>query len=342
VVSLATDNRVKAPCAPTAAEIAAAAERIRPHARRTPLLRLSMLDDRAGGPVYAKLETLQEGGSFKVRGALNAAMQASMPGRGLVAYSSGNHAIAVALAARVTGTDAVLVVPSDIPNVKLHRIVEAGGRTVPYDRNRDDRTRIAERIGQDEGRRLIPSFDDIDVVMGQATVAAEILADLAAAGHSDAVIVAPCGGGGLVAGSCMTACCSAMSSRVVAAEPAGFAIVGRMVSTGQRRANPPAPPTICDALMAAWPTRLIELLPRAHRPSGVIATDDAVRRAVAFAHLKLGLDVEPSGAIGLATVLSGDIRADGAAVAVILSGGNIEPATLGDCIAASLAEERLP
>jgi threonine dehydratase len=311
---------------PTIADVDAAAERIKDVAVRTPLLNFPVLDERLGARVYLKAETLQRTGSFKFRGAYNKISSIPPEGRagGVVAYSSGNHAQGVAHAAELCGVPAVIVMPSDAPKAKRERTAAFGAEIVLYDRDKDDRVAIARDICKRRGAVLVPPFDDPLIIAGQGTVGREICEDLVSLGVTPDIAVVGASGGGLIAGIAL-----AMKARVpgvafYAAEPEGFDDTLRSFASGKRERNPRMSGTICDALMTDMPGVVTWEINRRLVGQGVVASDEEVGCAVAFAFRELKLVVEPGGAIGLAALLAGKLDPRGKTVVGVLSGGNVD------------------
>jgi threonine dehydratase len=314
------------PPLPTAADVDAAADRLRPVAVRTPLLPCPALDAVTGGRVYLKAETLQRTGSFKFRGAYNklSSLPLSQRAAGVVAYSSGNHAQGVAAAARLLGMPAVIVMPHDAPRAKRERTAALGAEIVLYDRVRDDREAIANTIAAERGAVLVPPYDDPLIIAGQGTVGREIVEDLAALGLHPDVVIINASGGGLAAGISLAVKARAPDAQLYTAEPAGFDDHARSFRSGKREENAAASGTICDALMALRPGRITFEINRTLVGQGVAVSDDEVAAAVAFAFRELKLVVEPGGAVALAALLSGQLDVNGKVVAAVLSGGNID------------------
>jgi threonine dehydratase len=314
---------------PTAADVAAAAARIAGHAVMTPLFRCPALDARVGGTVLLKAENLQRTGSFKFRGAFNRIAQIDPARRaaGVVAASSGNHAQGVAAAAAALGMPATIVMPADAPAIKIAGTRALGAEVVFYDRARQDRETIARTIATDRGASVIPPFDDPQVIAGQGTVGRELMAQAAALGLTVDDVVVPVGGGGLVAGIGLAVRDAQPAARIYAVEPAGYDDHRRSLAAGRRVANDTAAVAFCDALLARMPGALTWRLNAARLSGAFAVTDDTVRAAMAFAFRELKLVVEPGGAAALAALLSGRHDARGRTVAVILSGGNVDPET---------------
>ena len=311
---------------PTVADVDEAARRLAGVALRTPLLTSAMLDTRTGGRVFLKAETLQRTGSFKFRGAYNklAAMPPERRGGGVVAFSSGNHAQGVAAAARLLGMTCVIVMPSDAPRGKRERTAALGAEIVLYDRMREDREAIAEAIATRRGATLVPPYDDPLIIAGQGTAGREIVEDLDALGLQPDVVVVTASGGGLTAGIALAVKARVPTAALYTAEPAGFDDHARSFKSGQREENAALTGTICDALMARMPGKLTFAINRALVAAGVVASDEEVAGAVAFAFAELKLVVEPGGAVALAALLNGKIDVAGKVAVAILSGGNVD------------------
>ena len=315
---------------PSFEDVERAAARLEGHARRTPLLSATALDEATGGRLLLKLETLQYTGSFKFRGAWNRLSQLD-PGQraaGVVAFSSGNHAQGVAAAARRLGIRATIVMPADAPRVKMLNTRALGAEVVEYDRERESRESIAARIAAERGAVLVPSFDDPDIVAGQGTVGIELLEQSAAVGTRIDDVVVSCSGGGLVAGIALAVKARSPTTRVWCAEPEGFDDYRRSLAAGQRLRNAPGGRSICDALLAPEPGEITFAINRRLLAGGFAVTDEAVRAAIAYAARSLKLVVEPGGAVALAAVLAGQLPVRDRTIAVVLSGGNIDDALL--------------
>jgi len=319
---MATDTIVL----PTAADVDAAAIKIAGVAIRTPLINSPVLDALLGARVFLKAETLQRTGSFKFRGAYNKISSILNDKRagGVVAYSSGNHAQGVAHAAQLCGVPAVIVMPSDAPKAKRERTAALGAEIVLYDRDREDRAAIARDIAQQRGAVLVPPFDDPLVIAGQGTAGREIVEDMAALGLKPEIVVVGASGGGLIAGIALAVKARAPDAKFYSAEPEGFDDTLRSFKSGKREVNPRMSGTICDALMTDRPGVITFEINRKLVGQGVIASDEEVGRAVAFAFRELKLVVEPGGAIGLAALLAGKLDIKGKVVVAVLSGGNVD------------------
>jgi threonine dehydratase len=301
-----------------------AARQIAGQAVRTPLIESPALNERLGGRVLLKAETLQYAGAFKFRGAYNriSRLTDEERARGVVAYSSGNHAQAVAAAARRVGTSAVIVMPADSPRVKVEGVIAFGGEVRTYDRYAESREAIGEEIAATRGSILVRPFDDPFVIEGQGTVGLEIVEQADA--PLDQLL---CGtsGGGLIAGINLALAARSPDTRVVGVEPAAYNDTQMSFAAGQRVTHAPAPGTICDALMTPIPGELT--WPINQRLERVVTVTDAeAAEAVRYAFRVLKLVVEPGGAVSLAALLAGKVETKGLTTVVVLSGGNIDPA----------------
>jgi threonine dehydratase len=311
---------------PTVADIRAAAQRLAGQAVRTPLLNVPSLDRRLGFRLLVKAEPLQRTGSFKFRGAYNRLSLLSTEERraGVVAFSSGNHAQGVAAAAALLGIEAVIVMPSDAPAIKIARTREFGAEVVTYDRQREDREAVAGEIARSRRAVTVRPFDDRGVIAGQGTIGLELAEQAAAMGAALDAVVVPTSGGGLVAGCALALEAESPSTRVYSAEPAGYDDYARSLAAGHRLANEGAPGSICDALLVQRPGEITFAVNRERLAGGVVATDEEVRRAMALAFDCFRLVVEPGGAVALAAALAGRIPGAPQTIAVVASGGNVD------------------
>jgi threonine dehydratase len=301
-------------------DVRAAAERIRPLARRTPVFASAGFDSEAGVRVFFKCENLQRGGAFKIRGAANLIL--SLPEaalcRGVLAYSSGNHAQAVAIAARHVGAASTIVMPEDAPRSKMESTRALGARIVTYNRLTDSRERIAGQIQKETGATLVPPFDHPMIMAGQGTAAFELIDET---GPLDALIT-PVGGGGLLSGSATIAKSLHPAIRVFGAEPQGANDTFLSLLAGERVAV--QPDTIADGLRSPKPGELTFPVIRQLVERVALVSDDEIRAAVKFLLLRLKILVEPSGAAGAAAVLFRKLPPGLRTVGVILSGGNVD------------------
>ena len=313
---------------PSIADVQAAARRLRGIAAVTPLLPLRELTERLGRPVFAKAEALQLTGSFKFRGAYNriAAMTAEERAKGVVAFSSGNHAQGVAAAAEMRGVTAAIVMPSDAPRTKIEGTRSWGAEVVFYDRATESREAISEALAVERGATLIPSFDDPYVIAGQGTAGLEIATAIAAQGLVLGAVVTPVGGGGLASGLALALEAAAPDCALYGVEPEGFDDVARSLASGAIVENARRSGSVQDALLTPRICdRTFSILSR--RIAGMaVASDAEALAAAAYALKHLRLVVEPGGAAALAAVLGGRIPAGTGALVIVLSGGNAEPA----------------
>ena len=313
-------------------DVQAAASRVVNRVHRTPVVTSRSFDEASGYSVFFKCENQQRAGSFKIRGALNKLLTLAPAERerGVVAFSSGNHAQGVALAAQMTGTTAVLCMPTDAPALKVAATRGYGGEIVHYDRQTDDREALARKIAAESGRLLIPPYDDYAIMAGQGTVALELLQDVPSL---DALVV-PVGGGGLMAGCSTVAKSLFPGMKVYGAEADTANDTYLSLQKGERVRIPP-PPTIADGIRNLSPGELTFPILREHITEILLATDDEIMRAARFLLFRAKLLVEPTGAVGAAVALAGKLSLDrGARVGVVLSGGNVDPAVLAGIIQA--------
>jgi threonine dehydratase len=315
------------PPLPTIADVDAAAKRIAGVAIRTPLVNSPVLDAVTGARVFLKCETLQRTGSFKFRGAYNkiSSIPDDKKAGGVVAYSSGNHAQGVAHAATLCGVKSVVVMPSDAPLAKRQRTAAFGAEVVLYNRDTEDRAGIAREICEKRGATLVPPFDDPKIIAGQGTLGREVMEDLERLGVAPDIAIVGASGGGLIAGTSIALKAKAPNICIIAAEPEGFDDTLRSFKSGKRERNPRMSGTICDALMTETPGVITWEINKTLVGEGVVASDEEVGRAIAFAFREMKLVVEPGGAIGLAAMLAGKVDIKGKVVIGVLSGGNIDP-----------------
>ena len=318
---------------PTAADVADAEVRLAGWLVETPALESEAVNARVGARVLCKAECLQHSGSFKIRGALNRLLQLSADERqaGVVAFSSGNHAQAVALAARWLHVPATIVMPADAPAVKLMRTRELGAELVLYDREREDREAIAAKLAEERGAALVPPFEHSQIIAGQGTLARE-LARAARRCHAelDALYV-PASGGGLIAGCALAIKEEWPACAVYAVEPRGFEDLAASLAAGERRTVAPGATTLCDGLRAPTPGAIAFAINRRALAGALAVDDEQVREAMLMAAEHLRVVVEPSGAAALAAVLA-EREPRGKCVGVVLSGGNVDAELLADVL----------
>ena len=307
-----------------------AARQIEGVAVRTPLLESPALNAVVGGRVLMKAETLQRAGAFKFRGAYNriSRLNAEERRRGVVAFSSGNHAQGVAAAAALAGTPAIIVMPSDSPRVKVEGVIGFGGEVRTYDRWTESREAIGAAIAAERGAILVPPFDDPFIIEGQGTTALEML-DKADAPFDQ--LLCGASGGGLLAGINLVLAERSPDTQVFVVEPEAFDDTARSLAAGERVGHPQGPPSICDALMAPMPGELTWPINR--RLAGALTVSDAeAAEAMRFAFRHLKLVIEPGGAVSLAALLSGKAKARDRVTGIVLSGGNVDPALYAEII----------
>lgn len=308
--------------------ITAAANRIKDHARITPMLTSPFLDNIAGRQVLIKAECLQHTGSFKFRGAWSAvsALTDNTLKTGVIAYSSGNHAQGVAMAAAKHGAPAVIIMPADAPRMKIDNTRALGAEVILYDRENEDRDALGTQIASERGLTLIRPYDEPQVVAGQGTTGLEIATQAAELGVTKADVMVCCGGGGLTSGIALALAETAPNMRVRPAEPQGFDDVTRSLVSGQIERNAMMGGSICDAIVTPQPGDLTFPILKDHCGPGVVVTDDECLRAMAHAFARLKIVVEPGGAAALAAALFHPDQFDGDAVIAVITGGNVDPA----------------
>lgn len=311
-------------------DVRAAAARILGHAVRTPLLRSDALDSATGGRIFLKPECLQRTGSFKFRGAYNrlSALSAAEREGGVVAYSSGNHAQGVALAAKLLDIRAAIIMPSDAPAIKIAATRGYGAEVILYERLTEKREAIGGKLASERGATVVPPFDDPYVVAGQGTAGLEARDDLAALGLTADLALTPCGGGGLSSGIAI-----GLGAPIVAVEPEGYDDVVRSLGAGSLLPVENPGPTICDALQTLVSSKLTFGILSERGARGAVMGEAAVFAAMRFAFEHLKLVVEPGGAIALAAALSGAVDLRGKVAVILLSGGNVDPAVFRRCLA---------
>jgi len=308
--------------------IRAAAQRLEDHARVTPLLNAPLLDRIAGRRVLVKAECLQWTGSFKFRGGWSAVSALPSGTPGVIAYSSGNHAQGVALAARSHGLECVIVMPSDAPAVKIANTRAYGAEVVLYDRGRDDRDAIGAEVARARGLHLIKPFDDAEVIAGQGTCGLEIAEQ--ARGLGEATVITCCGGGGLSSGIALALEAEAPLLTVRTAEPEGFDDMARSLISGRAERNAAATGSVCDAILTPSPGELTLPILRHLAGAGLVVSDDQALRAMALAFAHLRIVLEPGGAVALAAALFETDLPE--TVICTASGGNVDPVLFADVL----------
>ena len=304
------------------------------YVHRTPLLNSSFLDDIAGKRVFVKPECLQHTGSFKFRGAWNAISKLTDAQRkqGVIAFSSGNHAQGIAMAATAVGAPSVIVMPSDAPRQKIDNTHALGGEVVLYDRASEDRDQIGAKIASDRGLTLIKPFDNYDVIAGQGTVGLEIARQARAAGVDAASVLVPCGGGGLTAGIALALEAEAPDFRAIPVEPEGFDDVARSLASGKIERNARLSGSICDAIITPSPGELtFPILKRLCSP-GLVVQEAECLHSMAAAFNCLKIVVEPGAAVALAAALFHAEQIDSDTVIAVVSGGNVDGPVFADAL----------
>ncbi len=313
-------------------DVKAAARRLQGHITRTPVVTSASWDDATGYRVFFKCENLQRAGAFKIRGALNKLLTLTPEerARGVIAFSSGNHAQGVALAARMVGTTSLIVMPNDAPALKLEATRGYGAEVVFYDRQRDDREAIARRLAAETGRVLVPPYDDYAIMAGQGTAALELFEDVPTLDG----LVTPVGGGGLMAGCSTVARALAPDITIIGVEADTANDTWLSLKKGERVTIPP-PSTIADGIRITTPGALTFPVLARNLTDVALVNDDEIRAAVRRLALRAHLVTEPTGAVGAAAVLARRIGVkDGSRVGVVLSGGNVDPDMLVDILRA--------
>lgn len=304
--------------------IEAAAARLDGHARTTPLLNSPFLDELAGRRVWVKAECLQHTGSFKFRGGWSAVSALKGPG-GVLAFSSGNHAQGVAAAAQAHGREAVIVMPSDAPAIKVANTRAYGAEVVLYDRSGESREDIGAALSAERALTLIRPYDEPQVIAGQGTTGLEIARQAAAVGVTEGDVIVCCGGGGLTSGIALALERLAPGFRVRPAEPEGFDDTARSLASGRIEANARLSGSLCDAIVTPQPGEItFPIMQRLCGP-GLAVSDEEALRAMAEAFLRLKIVVEPGGAVALASALFRGDAIEGDDVIVVVSGGNVDP-----------------
>ncbi len=296
-------------------------------ALRTPLLEDPDVNEELGGRLLVKTENMQRTGAFKFRGAywrmLN--MSPEERARGVITYSSGNHALGVARAARILGSSALIVMPDDAPPAKIEAVRALGAEPAFYRRDREDSHEMVERLRRKTGRIELPPSGDPQVLAGAGTVALEIFEQAEELGVRPDAILVPCGGGGLTASAAIVAHALAPATEVYAVEPEGFDDTRRSLAAGRRQWNPRGRTTICDAIMTPVPNERTFPINLALLAGGLVVSDSEVRGAMRFACERYRMVVEPGGAVAIAAVLEERIRIAGRTIVAVASGGNIDP-----------------
>ena len=306
--------------------IRVANDRLMGHKRVTPLLSSPFLDEIAGKRVFVKPECLQHTGSFKYRGAFSAvsALPEETRAKGVIAFSSGNHAQGVALAARQHGISSVIIMPVDAPKTKIDNTRALGAELVLYDREHEDRDEIGARISRERNLTLIKPFDEPEVIAGQGTCGLEIAEQAAELGITVADVLVCCGGGGLTSGIALALEQDAPNMRVRPVEPEGFDDVCRSLISGKIERNPTTLGSLCDAIVTLSPGQLTFPIMQRLCHAGITVTEEQALHAVQLAHDRLKITVEPGGAVALAAALFHGDQITSDCVIAVASGGNVD------------------
>ncbi|RVQ64990.1 threonine/serine dehydratase [Croceicoccus ponticola] len=321
----------------TAEDVRSAAVTIRGIAVRTPLLEYRFLNERVGTRVLVKYEGVQIGGAFKFRGAYNRLARIAYADRakGVVAWSSGNHAQGVAAAARILGIPATIVMPADAPAMKLANTYALGAEVIRYDRETESREAIAGALSKERGAVLVPSFDDPYIIAGQGTAGLEIMEQAIELGARIGQVLVCCGGGGLVAGIATAIRDAQPEVTVWSVEPTAFDDTARSLASGTREAVPASAKSICDALLCPRPGELTFPINKALLAGGLSVSDEEVREAMRYAFEVMKLVIEPGGAVALAALLSGKAKPVQGATVVVVSGANVDAELFAEAISSA-------
>ena len=314
--------------------IEAARQRIGEHAVRTPLLSSHFLDEIAGRKLFVKAECLQRTGSFKFRGGWSAVsgLPADVRARGVIAFSSGNHAQGVALAARLHGVPSVIIMPSDAPKIKIDNTRDYGAEVVLYDRANDDRDAIGDRLSSERGLTLIRPYDEPLVIAGQGTVGLEIAEQGLELGIDAAEVLVPCGGGGLTSGISLALAAKAPNYKVRTSEPERFDDVARSLVAGRIERNATTSGSICDAIVTPQPGNITFPIMVGLCGKGIAVTEEEALRAMVLAFNRLKVVVEPGGAVALAAALFHGNELESETVIAVASGGNVDPEIMASAL----------
>lgn len=319
---------------PAFSDVVDAAARLKGIARRTPLLENPVLSEQLGFRLIVKPECLQRTGSFKFRGAYNkiSRIPDDVRSKGVVAFSSGNHAQGVAAASTMLGISSTIIMPSNAPKAKIENTKALGGDVILYDRDTESREEIGEKLQAERGATLVRPYDDPFVISGQGTVGLEIAEQSEELGVTPDVVMTPAGGGGLVSGTAL-GIKGTIACPVYSVEPETFDDTKRSLESGERLSVPDGAKSICDALLSPMPGEITFPLNQQLLSGGLSVSDDEALDAMKVAMLSLKIVVEPGGAVALAAALTGKINLAGKTVVVVCSGGNVDPEMLARALA---------
>lgn len=314
---------------PTSADVIDAARQLSNVVVRTPVLEFPVLNERIGARVLLKPEIFQLTGSFKFRGAWNRLSRLSGKQRtkGVVAFSSGNHAQGIAAAAKLLKIPATIIMPQDAPRIKVDRTKALGAEIIFYERYKENREEISRNIALERGAILVPSYDDPHIIAGQGTTALELFDDAAGNGVEVSSLLIPCGGGGLAAGCALARDEKSPKTGLFTVEPEGYDDHARSFASGARQVANITRASLCDALLAPAPGQMTFAINQSRIKAGLVVSEKEVLEAMKYAFTELKLVVEPGGSVALAALLAGKVDVQGGVVAAILSGGNVESAT---------------
>ncbi len=307
-------------------DVVSAAQKISGYAVKTPLLKCHDLSEKLSAEIYIKPECLQRVGAFKFRGAFNrlSRLNPEERKRGVVAYSSGNHAQGVAASAQILQMDAVIVMPEDSPKMKLQNTKDYGAEVITYDRERQSREEIADKIAQERGCIIVPSFEDFYIIAGQGTLALEAVNQAEELGVKFDLFMTPIGGGGLISGCSLALKELSPTTEIYGVEPEGFNDVQRSLKEGKIQSNPKSSGSICDAILTPHPEAMTFAIMSKNLSGVLTVSDDEVLVAMKYAWEKMKLVVEPGACVTLAAILHGKIDVKGKTVCLVLSGGNVD------------------
>lgn len=311
---------------PEFADVQSAAEKLYGYSVKTPLLKCEDLSEKLSAEIYVKPECLQRVGAFKFRGAFNRLCRLSdeEKKKGVVAYSSGNHAQGVAAAAQILGINAVIVMPKDAPKMKMDNTISYGAEVITYDRETESREEIADKISKEKGSVVVPSFEDFYIIAGQGTTALEAVKQAEELGIEFDIFMTPVGGGGLISGCSIAVKELSSNTHIIGVEPDGFNDVQRSLEGGKIVSNKKASGSVCDAILTVHPEEMTFSIMRDNLSDILTVTDDEALNAVKYAWEKLKLVVEPGGAVALAAILAGKLNVTNKKICLVLSGGNVD------------------
>ena len=313
----------------TYADIIDAADRLADYIRTTPVLESDALNDRLGCRLLVKAESLQRTGSFKFRGAFNKISQISKAQRanGIVAYSSGNHAQGVALAARLLGVSASIVMPSDAPAIKIENTKRHGAEVILYERKDGNRVEVASEILAQTGGTMVPPFDDTEIIAGQGTIGLEFARQTRELDTALDILIAPSSGGGMISGCAIALKELSPDTQVYCVEPENYDDIARSLDAGEKVTIHPGSSSICDALLIETPGNITFEIMKDHLTGGLAVSDQEALAAMKTAFHEFKLVLEPSGATSLAAVLNSNVDCQGKTVGIVCSGGNVDAST---------------